>query len=91
MDFILGIALIFILIPFNLCVIKLTNKIAPEFTEAIIGIMLMGSLLFTVAWVFGVKSDITNLKVFMGGVAIALFTNMLFKIVYMLLNPIKNN
>lgn len=90
MDFILGIALIFILIPFNLCVIKLTTKIAPEFGQAIIGIMFMGSLVFTVGWVFGVKSDITNLNAFIGGVAIALFTNMLFKIAYMLLNPIKN-
>tara|TARA_R110000772_G_scaffold55472_18_gene126618 strand:+ start:737 stop:1009 length:273 start_codon:yes stop_codon:yes gene_type:complete len=90
MDFILGIALIFILIPFNLFVIKLTNKIAPEFGQAIIGIMFMGSLVFTVGWVFGVKSDITNLNAFIGGVAIALFTNMLFKITYMLLNPIKD-
>jgi|TARA_B110000977_G_scaffold21982_1_gene26503 hypothetical protein len=90
MDFILGIALLFILIPFNLCVIKLTPKIAPEFGQAIIGIMFMGSLVFTIGWVFGVKSDITNQNAFIGGVAIALFTSMLFKIVYMLLNPIKN-
>lgn len=90
MNFLLGLALVMLVLPFNYAVIKLVPRIAPELSQGIVFIMMFGTLGISCAYLFGIAPETTNRVQFLAGAGLAFTLNMGFKISYMLLNPIKN-
>ena len=90
MNFLLGLSLLAILIPFNRFVLKITNKLPPSASQGILFVMLIGNMMFAISWALGLEPEITNMKSFLIGVGLASVINMGYKITYIMIFYKKN-
>ena len=85
MNFLLGLSLLVILIPFNRFALKITNKLPPSASQSILFVMLIGNMMIALAWALGLEPEITNMSSFLIGVGLASLINMGYKIVYLMI------
>ena len=84
MNFLLGTALLIILIPYNLFALKLIQKISNNATQIYLTIMTLGNMLLAVMWSMGMTHEITNLTQFLMGIGLATIMNTTWKIIYVI-------
>ena len=85
MDFLLGILVLGLLIPFNQLILKVVPKIHPLTRIGMMYFMLFGNITITLVWVAALHGDIKNLNSFVMGIGLATILNMGYKIVHLLL------
>ena len=86
MNFLLGLALLAILIPFNMFALKIIDKIkSPSVGHGVLFIMLFGNMMFALAWGLGLKPEVTNMTSFLMGIGLASMLNMSYKITHLLI------
>ena len=85
MNFLLGISLLVILIPFNRFALKITNKLPPSASQAILFVMLIGNMMIALAWALGLEPEVTNMNSFLIGIGLASLINMGYKISYLMI------
>jgi len=85
MNFLLGLALLAILIPFNRFALKVTNKLPPSASQGILFVMLFGNMILALGWSLGLEPEITNMSSFLIGVGLASLINMGYKITYLII------
>ena len=90
MNFLLGLSLLVILIPFNRFALKIINKLPPSASQAILFAMLIGNMLFALGWALGLEPEITNMTSFLIGIGLASAINMGYKITYLMIFYKKN-
>jgi hypothetical protein len=90
MNFLLGLSLIAILIPFNRFALKIINKLPPSASQAILFAMLIGNMLFALTWALGLEPEVTNMTSFLMGIGLASLINMGYKITYLMIFHKKN-
>jgi hypothetical protein len=84
MNFLLGLALLILLIPFNRFALKMVPKISPLASQAILFFMLFGNLIIALGWGYGLRAEVTNMNSFIMGIGLACVLNMGYKITYLL-------
>jgi uncharacterized membrane protein len=87
MDFLIGLSSVIPMVFFNKMVLNVVPKVHPHTTMGMIMIMLVGTGVISISWTFGLQSEITNNTSFVMGVGLALFANMISKILYLLQKP----
>ena len=87
MDFLIGLSSVIPMVFFNKAVLKVIPKVHPHTTMGMIMIMLVGTGVISISWTFGLQSEISNNTSFVMGVGLALFTNMISEILYLLQKP----
>jgi len=85
MNFIFGIALLAILVPFNIFVLKILPKLSPRLSQVVLYSMTFGNMVIAVVWALGLKSEITNVRPFLTGIGLAVLLNTGYKISYVIL------
>lgn len=90
MDLLYGILLLLILIPFTYFLVKIMDIIPTQYYMAIVPLMLFGDTILTFFWVYGFIDFVNITKIFVSGLGIAFFVNMLYKI-FLILKFQKNN
>ena len=85
MNFLLGLSLLVILIPFNRFALKITNKLPPSASQAILFVMLIGNMMIALAWALGLEPEVTNMNSFLIGIGLASLINMCYKISYLMI------
>ena len=85
MNFLLGLALLAILIPFNRFALKVTNKLPQSASQGILFVMLFGNMILALGWSLGLEPEITNMSSFLIGVGLASLINMGYKITYLMI------
>ena len=85
MNFLLGLSLLVILIPFNRFALKITNKLPPSASQAILFVMLIGNMMIALAWALGLEPEVTNMNSFLIGIGLASLINMGYKISYIMI------
>ena len=85
MNFLLGLALLAILIPFNRFALKVTNKLPSSASQGILFVMLFGNMILALGWSLGLEPEITNMSSFLIGVGLASLINMGYKITYLMI------
>ncbi len=87
MNFLLGLSLLLLLMPFNMIALKIINKLkSPSVSHGILFIMFFGNMMFALAWGLGLKPEVTNMTSFIIGLGLASMINMGYKITYLLLH-----
>jgi hypothetical protein len=87
MDFLIGLSSVIPMVLFNKMVLKTVPKVHPHTTMGMIMMMLVGTGVIAISWTFGLQSEVTNNTSFVMGVGLALFGNMISKILYLLQKP----
>jgi hypothetical protein len=90
MNFLLGLTLLVLLIPFNVFALKVAKKLPPLASQGVLFFMLFGNMILALGWVFGLKEEITNMTSFIMGVGLASVINMGYKITYILVSNQNN-
>ena len=90
MNFLLGLSLLVILIPFNRFALKIIDKLPPSTSQAMLFAMLIGNMLFALGWSLGLEPEITNMTSFLIGIGLASAINMGYKITYLMIFYKKN-
>lgn len=85
MNFIFGVALLAILVPFNTFVLKILPKLSPQLSQVVLYSMTFGNMVIAVVWALGLKSEITNVRLFLTGIGLAVLLNTGYKISYVIL------
>ncbi len=85
MNFIFGVALLAILVPFNTFVLKILPKLSPQLSQVVLYSMTFGNMVIAVVWALGLKSEITNVRPFLTGIGLAVLLNTGYKISYVIL------
>ena len=86
MNFLLGLALLVLLIPFNMFALKIIDKIkSPSVSHGVLVIMFFGNLMLALAWGLGLKPEVTNMTSFLIGIGLASMINMCYKITHLLI------
>ena len=86
MNFLLGLALLVLLIPFNMFALKIIDKIkSPSVSHGVLVIMFFGNLMLALAWGLGLKPEVTNITSFLIGIGLASMINMFYKITQLLI------
>lgn len=80
MDLLFGFFSIFLLIPFTVFLIKLMEYIQKEYWLMIVPLMLFGDGILTFIWIYGFLDSIQSSKMFVIGLGISFFINMIVKI-----------
>lgn len=80
MDFIYGISLLLVLVPFTIFLIKLMDFVSVEYWMLVVPLMLFGDVILTFLWIYGFVDFVGIMKMFVLGLGVSFFTNMLFKI-----------
>ena len=88
MDFLIGLSSVIPMVFFNKAVLKVIPKVHPHTTMGMIMIMLVGTGVIASTWTFGLQSEIQSTTSFVMGVGLALFSNMISKILFLLQNPL---
>ncbi len=88
MDFLIGLSSVIPMVFFNKAVLKVIPKVHPHTTMGMIMIMLVGTGVIAITWTFGLQSEIQSTTSFVMGVGLALFSNMINKILFLLQNPL---
>lgn len=90
MNFLLGLSLLVILIPFNRFALKIIDKLPPATSQAMLFAILIGNMLFALGWALGLEPEITNMTSFLIGIGLASAINMGYKITYLMIFYKKN-
>jgi hypothetical protein len=94
MDLIYGLLLI-VLIPFTIFLTQVMKIIPVEYWIGILAIMLFGDGVLTFSWVYGFLGMVDSRELFVSGLGISFFLNMILKIYLVLkvsgLTEIKDN
>ena len=91
MNFLLGLSLLIILLPFNMVALKIIDKLnTPSVSHGVLFIMFFGNMMFALAWGLGLKPEVTNMTSFLTGIGMASMINMCYKVTYLFLFLKKN-
>ena len=85
MDFLLGIAVLSLLIPFNMLILKIIPKIHPITKVGMLYLMLFVNMVITITWVAALHADIKHVTPFALGIGLATTLNMCYKVIYLLI------
>jgi hypothetical protein len=87
MEFLIGLGIVSLLVPFFLLVVWLLKLLPSEFSFGIVTIMLFGDGAISAIWYYGGTPFIENIPVFKLGIAVAFAVVTVFKVTYLVVNP----
>ena len=65
MNFLLGLSLLVILIPFNRFALKIIEKLPPSASQGMLFAMVFGNMIFALGWALGLEPEVTNMNSFL--------------------------
>jgi hypothetical protein len=85
MDFLIGITVLGLLIPFNMLILKIIPKIHPITRVGMLYLMLFVNMVITLTWVAALHTEIKHVTQFAMGIGLATTLNMCYKVIYLLI------
>jgi hypothetical protein len=85
MNFLLGLSLLVMLIPFNRFALKIIEKLPPSASQGMLFAMVFGNMIFALGWALGLEPEVTNMNSFLIGIGLASLINMGYKITYLMI------